>query len=694
MIGFFSIKSFLFAVLTTGFLFNLFAGCTEEAISEDTERDEKVETMAEDEFELDTFAEPGDQCEIDSDCNDYIDCTIDRCINGFCINEPSDAFCDDGLECNGREKCDVLRGCIPGEIYRDCDDNDPCTMDICVEGDPGVAPHCEHAPLDRDGDGHIDIHCPGGDDCNDMSDRAYPGARELCFDTIDNDCDGKVDSLDEDCSLTNDSCSNPKEIFPGELLEWFTTGATGDIDSSCDSQTYSDVAFSFELTGRSDVMITVTGKDDFYPYVAIQSECGNNSTTIYCASNQPFMYCQKGMEPGTYYIIVSSWVEGSFEIVVEANPPSPPEEGDTCESAIDISGGGHYEGNLVCMNDDASFQCTSWAHYKDMFFKFSLDEMHDVLLRASAILFAPYVTVFRDCSNSGDAVLCDSGYPFERRIARLEPGNYIIGVESYTPGRFSLDMSLLPPSTPPENETCDEAVDVSAGGRYSGSLLAAQDDYSGTCTWRELDVFYKFTLMEPKDVHLLARGVGTFEPDIVLMRECGNPSTEIRCKNFPPAEIFLRSLPEGDYWIAVEAPYGGEFDLDVSFSPPTTACDGLDIIETSGTISGSTAGMPDDFQATCGGYATSPDKAYILRIGVPSSLIAEITSADFDTVMHLRRSCDDPASEIVCDDDGAGYPLSRINIPSLDAGDYILIVDGFGSFSSGNFTLQVTISPL
>ena len=44
----------------------------------------------------------------------------------------SDGECDDGLTCNGRERC--VRGlCAPGRAL-DCDDAVPCTEDICVEG--------------------------------------------------------------------------------------------------------------------------------------------------------------------------------------------------------------------------------------------------------------------------------------------------------------------------------------------------------------------------------------------------------------------------------------------------------------------------------------------------------------------------------------------------------------------------------
>ncbi|HEY2775737.1 MAG TPA: hypothetical protein VGK20_16975 [Candidatus Binatia bacterium] len=50
------------------------------------------------------------------------------------VPEPvcTDATCDDGLFCNGREVCDPTTGCVPG-TPPDCDDGVACTTDSCSE---------------------------------------------------------------------------------------------------------------------------------------------------------------------------------------------------------------------------------------------------------------------------------------------------------------------------------------------------------------------------------------------------------------------------------------------------------------------------------------------------------------------------------------------------------------------------------
>jgi len=57
---------------------------------------------------------------------------------------------------------------------------------------------------DDDDDGFQDVAC-GKSDCDDTDPHIYPGAEEDCEDGIDNDCDGLVDSVDEECDcIDND----------------------------------------------------------------------------------------------------------------------------------------------------------------------------------------------------------------------------------------------------------------------------------------------------------------------------------------------------------------------------------------------------------------------------------------------------------------------------------------------------------
>jgi hypothetical protein len=97
----------------------------------------------------------------------------------------TDADCDGVLDGDDCEPDNPLAYPGAAEIPYDGVDND------CA-GDGDLT--------DVDGDGHEDPRV-GGDDCNDGNADAYPGAPELCYDGIDQDCDGFPTSLDDE---TND----------------------------------------------------------------------------------------------------------------------------------------------------------------------------------------------------------------------------------------------------------------------------------------------------------------------------------------------------------------------------------------------------------------------------------------------------------------------------------------------------------
>ena len=117
----------------------------------------------------------------------------------------SDAECEDGDACNGEERCDPSRGCLPGisidcedglictvdrcdpatgtcssrSVGRLCDDADECTTDICAPGSG-----CTYTP-------NPDADCNGGDGDNDgIADPVDPcpaDPRNLCFGVVATD---------------------------------------------------------------------------------------------------------------------------------------------------------------------------------------------------------------------------------------------------------------------------------------------------------------------------------------------------------------------------------------------------------------------------------------------------------------------------------------------------------------------------
>ncbi|MEE2750648.1 MAG: putative metal-binding motif-containing protein [Myxococcota bacterium] len=123
----------------------------------------------------------------------------------------------------------------------DCDPEDPYTYpganDIPYDG---VDNDCagDGDLTDFDGDGYDSVQVEGGTDCNDGNPTIFPGAPEVCYDDIDQDCAGDEDS--DDCDgdgydRFSDCNDEDASISPGVEEVWYDG-----IDQDCSGPNDSD----------------------------------------------------------------------------------------------------------------------------------------------------------------------------------------------------------------------------------------------------------------------------------------------------------------------------------------------------------------------------------------------------------------------------------------------------------------------
>lgn len=214
----------------------------------------------------------GDECGSDFDCSDDIFCNgVERCFDGFCFASPTvqcedlsdctadvcdeenqrcefvpddtlcapgqvcrskggcftpaacavDADCDDGLLCNGIERC-AGSECQPGEPV-ECSDGIGCTNDVCVEGTgtcQSVADHSQclaaelcllgagcapRPPCVRDDDCDDGLFCNGRETCG-PDDVCIPGTPPTAVDSVP--C--TIDQCDESLNMVINTPDNAR----------------------------------------------------------------------------------------------------------------------------------------------------------------------------------------------------------------------------------------------------------------------------------------------------------------------------------------------------------------------------------------------------------------------------------------------------------------------------------------------------
>jgi len=248
-------------------------------------------------------------------------------------------------------------------------------------------------------------------------------------------------------------------------------------------------------------------------------------------------------------------------------------------------------------------------------------------------------------------------------------------------------------------DTCDAPIEVGGGGRFTGNTSAAADDSAGWCAFSSggPDVYFTFTISERSDVFTSTFG-SDFDTVLYIGSICGDD--DIGCWDNHSGSItqsFLRisDLGPGTYFIAVDGKNtseSGRYVLDVYISPHddwADKCGRLVKLNSSGE-SGSTCGYDDDARGTCNNTMPMGTPERVFFFVVPPSPVSRFVSfstcnldTDYDSLMYLRSVCNDPGSEIVCNDDGEDAcsidPTRSMIDAVLEPGIYYLFIDAYGN---------------
>lgn len=644
----------------------------------------------------------GPPCSSAEDCDDGLACTLDRCNDGLCLHQSEPGRCDDGVFCNGREVCDLRRGCIAGP-RESCDDGDVCTVDRCNE----ATKSCDRTVRDLDGDGDPDFFCTGGTDCDDFDPTRNGTVAEVCTDGTDNDCDGLVDETV--CGRpTHDVCEDALVITAAGTYVLETAGAAPDYTIGCASTVRQDLVASLVVPAGppQDVSIELEG-DFFVTALSLRTTCDELASELACRSGYPSVLRRRALEPGTYTLVLSSLGgPGSVALTVDLSEATEPPTNEACADAIEVPvpTGGTFTGSFVGVGDDVSLPCGTTGQ-PDLFYSFTIPEgvEHTVSVSlTSATGESMSFAVLDACG--GNSLRCAYGSPARARTYRLGAGTYVVAVEgpSWVEVDYRLQVSFEAPSDPVPGDVCATAIPVTPGTPYTGTLVGAEDDVSIECSYRAPDLLHRFTLEDDADVTVTVNG-GRAYLSTAIAPECPLPDgiQSLFCGSGTTARARVRNLPAGAYYVYVEGSRAGAYTLDVTATtPPTPFIDvsGNDNCATAhvvppggGLFRGSTALLLHNYTpVSCALTSAARDAVFQLDLTARQRVVASTAGSTIDTVLYmLGASC---TSELACDDDGAGSGDSLLD-RTLEPGTYYFVVDAFSSTAAGEYFFEIQLEP-
>jgi hypothetical protein len=663
----------------------------------------------------------GGPCEDDGQCDDQLDCTVDRCDDalGRCRFEPDDGACENGLYCDGQELCDVRLGCVNGEIVS-CSDDNTCTIDVCVE----ETQSCQHEPRDGDGDGDPTRNC-GGQDCDDNDPSVISQADEICGNQRDDDCDGAVDE-DACAAPEHDVCETALIVDEPGFYDVDLAATALDYGNACITQKggFHDAVLQVELPEGGPYDLDVSAKQDSRLLVLGSADsCGDGSSARCEPSFQTpqgasaVRLLLRGVGPGVYPVYVAADAEVAVQVHVDWRPAEA-RAGELCEDALPLTAGGEpITFRLADYDTDESSTCDPTlttprankpqtpARTGDAYLTFTLPEASDVTLVAEAQhgVGLPLLSL-RDAS-CAEELTCRQSQPGRLFVRDLPAGDYIVAVAATGPEDVSMRLETAAVSASPPGEGCDDAPLLPPGEEQIVDLASYEDAVFPQCLPGAPDATFALELENEGDIALIGRFSDGDLGSVSLARAQCTGNRVCRAGGGIVRAVSYGVAP-GVYRAVIESAQGNPVGLSWFERPPVAAvhvpyaddCSAvLDIPETGGRFIGNTTNAFPDFSAGCdvGGQPEggAPDQILKLSLSAPRRVVLDMQGSAYNTILSVREGELCPGTELrrAC---APGYGETRSFLElDLQAGDYFVQIDGYNG-ASGAWKLDVFTASL
>ena len=510
----------------------------------------------------------------------------------------------------------------------------------------------------------------------------------------------------------NDECANAIEVYKDTPYNGSTIRATGVNESSCSFYDFYDVWHIFTPEQSETVKISLMGSD-FDTTLAIYDQCEGmelacNDQALGTNQSEIIMDVEAGV---SYYIRIAGYYGdwGNYLLTITSYTPPPPPANDNCEDAIEVLEGVPYYGNTTKATGDITSTCSIYDDL-DVWHVYTPTRSGDVTISLAGSDFDTTLSVYGFCDGKELACNDDTGWMYYSEMTMyMEAGiPYLIRIAGYYHdfGNYVLTVGVNTdiPDAIPENDECENAIEVYKDTPYNGSTIGATGYNWSECgdSYDLLDVWHIFTPEQSETVKISLMG-SDFDTTLAIYDECDG--VELACNddtaNSLQSEIYMQVEAGVSYMIRIAGydGYTGNYVLTITTHIPLENDDCLNAIEILEGIPyyGSSVGATGESSTTCGfydyDYFYAVDNLDVWHSFTPakSGIYTIKLYADFDTTLAIYDECE--GTELACNDETCMTTSSEMTIYLSENTSYLIRVAGFDS-QTGDYMIEALADPV
>ena len=516
-------------------------------------------------------------------------------------------------------------------------------------------------------------------------------------------------------------------LVPGRTTPVRFSGLSADVLLSCEgslSRNGRDGLVPLVVTSPSDLTLSAQPGAGDATVMALYraSGCGLPSGELRCVNpsrlGEAARTTVSSLEPGTYYVAVSSLLGGNVSLRADLAPARPRRRGDACPgvpvmpdgvastlSTTDFQSQADY--GTTCGADSSS---TAWV---DAVFSYTLTERRDVTVEVTSLEGGSVSMEINAACGRRDTALppCVSGATVRRVVRDQAPGTWYVTVDRRTnnPARTLRATVTTAPPTPTHSADRCPGLALREGEAVSVPVESLQGDDVLSCLGA-LRVDGHFSLVAPaadRDVLVNVRGItdvvalatpgvcGAPTIDCVATDEREGPNLWRRFQGLVPGRTYDLTVGTSQSRDAVTVRYLTlPAAVRAAVSGHNTCGRAAALPAEGGLLTGTTSGGDRALSTTCGGIACLGGRRvyHRLTLAEPRRVVVNTYGSSFDTLVQvLSGDCPGRPVEGGCSDNAMGN-AAMVDL-SLAAGSYVIVVAGCGVSAQGNYALDVSVLP-